>query len=218
MNSGTVISIKDLVVRVQFDDRSPSLGEVILVQNGFETKLLVDHLEPGGIAMCLNVRSDRRVQKGMAVERTGKGIQVPVGSGTIGRILDALGDPLDGLGPVGDENTKFKNILDLPGRSTEFNIQKPEILETGIKVIDFFTPFVKGRKIGIIGGAGVGKTVLTMELINNIARSGSGLSMFSGIGERIREGHELWDTLRENDLLKNTCMFFAQMNENPVQR
>ena len=218
MNSGVVVSIKDLVVRVQFDDHSPALGEVILVQNGFQTKLLVDHLEPGGIAMCLNVRSDRRVQKGMAVERTGKGIQVPVGDATIGRILDALGDPLDGKGPVGDENTQYKNILDLPGRSTEFNIQKPEILETGIKVIDFFTPFVKGRKIGIIGGAGVGKTVLTMELINNIARSGSGLSMFSGIGERIREGHELWDTLRENDLLKNTCMFFAQMNENPVQR
>ena len=218
MNSGVVISIKDLVVRVQFDAKSPTLGEVIIVQNGFGTKLLVDHLEPNGIAMCLNVRSDRRVEKGMLAERTGQGIQVPVGDVTIGRILDALGDPLDGMGPVGDENTPRKNILELPPRSTEFSIQKPEILETGIKVIDFFTPFVKGRKIGIIGGAGVGKTVLTMELINNIARSGSGLSFFSGIGERIREGHELWDTLRENDLLKNTCMFFAQMNENPVQR
>lgn len=218
MNPGVVISIKDLVVRAQFDAGSPVVGEVIVVQNGHETKLLVDHLEPNGIAMCLNVRSDRRIQKGMRVDRTGKGIQVPTGSVTIGRILDALGDPLDGQGPVGDENTPRKDILQLPARSTELNIQKPEILETGIKVIDFFTPFVKGRKIGIIGGAGVGKTVLTMELINNIARSGSGLSMFSGIGERIREGHELWDTLRENDLLKNTCMFFAQMNENPVQR
>lgn len=218
MNSGIVVSIKDLVVRVQFDDHSPRLGEVIVVQNGFDTKLLVDHLEPGGVAMCLNVRSDKRIQKDMSVLRTGKGIQVPVGDITIGRILDALGDPLDGLGPVGDENTPRKDILQLPARTTEFSIQKPEILETGIKVIDFFTPFVKGRKIGIIGGAGVGKTVLTMELINNIARSGSGLSFFSGIGERIREGHELWDTLRENDLLKNTCMFFAQMNENPVQR
>jgi F-type H+-transporting ATPase subunit beta len=154
----------------------------------------------------------------MQSTRTGNGIQIPLGDVTIGRILDALGDPLDGLGPVGDENTPRKNILQLPARSTEFNVQKPEILETGIKVIDFFTPFVKGRKIGIIGGAGVGKTVLTMELINNIARSGSGLSFFAGVGERIREGHELWDTLRENDLLKNTCMFFAQMNENPVQR
>ncbi len=218
MNSGLVVSIKDLVVRVQFDDQSPFVGEVIVVQNGHDTKLLVDHLEPNGVAMCLNVRSDRRIQKGMQVDRTGRGIEIPVGEVTIGRILDALGDPLDGGGPVGDPNTPRKDILKLPGRSTEFKIQKPEILETGIKVIDFFTPFVKGRKIGIIGGAGVGKTVLTMELINNIARSGSGLSFFSGIGERIREGHELWDTLRENDLLKNTCMFFAQMNENPVQR
>lgn len=218
LNSGVVISIKDLVVRAQFDESSPRVGEVLIVENGHNTPLLVDHLEPGGVAMCLNVRSDRRIQKGMQTKRTGNGIQIPLGDITIGRILDALGDPLDGMGPVGDENTPRKDILQLPPRSTDFNIQKPEILETGIKVIDFFTPFVKGRKIGIIGGAGVGKTVLTMELINNIARSGSGLSFFAGVGERIREGHELWDTLRENDLLKNTCMFFAQMNENPVQR
>ncbi len=218
LNSGVVVSIKDLVVRVQFDEQSPRIGEVLIVDNGHETPLLVDHLEPNGIAMCLNVRSDRRIQKGMQSIRTGNGIQIPLGDVTIGRILDALGGPLDGMGPVGDENTPKKDILSLPPRSTEFSVQKAEILETGIKVIDFFTPFVKGRKIGIIGGAGVGKTVLTMELINNIARSGSGLSFFAGIGERIREGHELWDTLRENDLLKNTCMFFAQMNENPVQR
>jgi F-type H+-transporting ATPase subunit beta len=147
-----------------------------------------------------------------------KGIEVPLGEKTIGRILNALGDPLDGQPAVSGEDVKYKDILQLPARTTNFEVHKPEILETGIKVIDFFTPFVKGRKIGIIGGAGVGKTVLTMELINNIARSGSGLSFFAGIGERIREGHELWDTLRENDLLKNTCMFFAQMNENPVQR
>jgi F-type H+/Na+-transporting ATPase subunit beta len=218
LNSGTIISIKDLVVRAQFDDKSPRVGEVLIVENGHGTPLLVDHLETNGVAMCLNIRSDKRIQKGMQATRTGNGIQIPLGEITIGRILDALGDPLDGKGPVGDANTPRKDILQLPPRSTEFTIKKPEILETGIKVIDFFTPFVKGRKIGIIGGAGVGKTVLTMELINNIARSGSGLSFFAGVGERIREGHELWDTLRENDLLKNTCMFFAQMNENPVQR
>ncbi len=218
MNPGVVVSMKDLVVRVAFDAEAPSIGEVILVDNGQDTKLLVDHLESGGIAMCLNIRSNRNIQKGMKVKRTGRGIEIPTGELTIGRILDALGDPLDGLAPVSGENLVFKDILKLPPRSKEFKIAKPEILETGIKVIDFFTPFVKGRKIGIIGGAGVGKTVLTMELINNIAKSGSGLSFFAGIGERIREGHELWDTLRENDLLKNTCMFFAQMNENPVQR
>jgi F-type H+-transporting ATPase subunit beta len=213
-----VVSIKDLVVRAQFDDDAPSVGEIIVVDNGHDTKLLVDHLETDGIAMCLNVRTDRRIEKGMTVQRTGRGIEIPTGEKTIGRILDALGDPLDGLPPISGEGQTYKDILKLPAHSTEFKIAKPEILETGIKVIDFFTPFVKGRKIGIIGGAGVGKTVLTMELINNIAQTGGGLSFFAGIGERIREGHELWDTLRENDLLKNTCMFFAQMNENPVQR
>jgi F-type H+-transporting ATPase subunit beta len=216
--AGTIISIKDLVVRAQFDDDLPSLNELIAVQNGHDTQLLVDHLEPGGIAFCLNVRSDIRMVKGMAVERTHHGIEIPIGTPTIGRILNALGDPLDGQAAIAGDDIKRKDILKLPPRTTNFSVNKAEILETGIKVIDFFTPFVKGRKIGIIGGAGVGKTVLTMELINNIARSGTGLSFFSGIGERIREGHELYQTLKENDLLKNTCMFFAQMNENPVQR
>lgn len=218
MKPGTVVTIKDLVVRAQFDDEAPAVGELLIVDNGKQTKLLVNHLEPGGIAMCLNVRSDRRIQKGMKIIRTGKGIEIPVGDVTIGRILDSLGDPLDGLPPISGDDVKYKDILKLPGLSMDFKVSKPEILETGIKIIDFFTPFVKGRKIGIIGGAGVGKTVLTMELINNIARSGSGLSFFTGIGERIREGHELFETLKEEDLLKNTCMFFGQMNENPVQR
>ncbi len=218
MSQGHIVSIKDLVVRAQFDDEGPLIGEIIIVENSFGSTLLVDHLEPGGVAFCLNVRSDRRIEKGMAVSLSGHGIEIPVGEPTIGRILDALGDPLDGQETLKTEAAVLKNIMKLPGKTTNFKIAQPEILETGIKVIDFFTPFVKGRKIGIIGGAGVGKTVLTMELINNIARSGSGLSFFAGIGERIREGHELWDTLRANDLLKNTCMFFGQMNENPVQR
>jgi F-type H+-transporting ATPase subunit beta len=218
MSQGVVTALKELVVRVQFDDDSPAVGEVVVVDNGLETKLLVDHLEPGGIALCLNIMTDRRIQKGMIVKRTKRGIEIPLGDKTIGRILNALGDPLDSLPPITGADVPYKDILKLPPRSSNFSSAKPEILETGIKVIDFFTPFVKGRKIGIIGGAGVGKTVLTMELINNIAKSGAGLSFFAGIGERIREGHELWDTLKENDLLKNTCMFFAQMNENPVQR
>ncbi len=218
MSTGVVLTIKDLVVRARFDDDVPSVGELVIVDNGQNTKLLVDHIESGGIAMCLNIRSDRRIQKGMTVTRTNKGIEIPVGEPTIGRILDAIGDPLDGMPPINATNLVYKDILKLPGRSNEFKVAKPEILETGIKVIDFFTPFVKGRKIGIIGGAGVGKTVLTMELINNIAKNSGGLSFFAGVGERIREGHELWDTLRAEGLLENTCMFFGQMNENPVQR
>ena len=218
MSVGIVDSIKDLVVRVRYDEAWPRVGELILVDNGRATKLLVDHLDPGGVAVCLNIASDRHIQRGMTVQSTGKGIEIPVGDKTIGRILNAVGDCIDGSPNIEGDDVKRKDILQIPGKSTNFDIAAPEILETGIKVIDFFTPFVKGRKIGIIGGAGVGKTVLTMELINNIARSGTGLSFFAGIGERIREGHELWDTLRENDLLKNTCMFFGQMNENPVTR
>jgi F-type H+-transporting ATPase subunit beta len=216
---GYVSNVKNLIVKVRFDEDLPEINEIIEVASPGKTKLLVDHIEKGGIAFCLNIRGDNKLSKGMAVERTHHGIEIPLGPSTIGRIFNAFGDPLDGMEPIlrgGD--VPFKNILKLPPKNTDFNVGKPEILETGIKVIDFFTPFVKGSKVGIIGGAGVGKTVLTMELINNIAQSGAGLSYFAGIGERIREGHELYETLKENDLLKNTCMFFAQMNENPVQR
>jgi F-type H+-transporting ATPase subunit beta len=216
MSKGYIRAIKDLVVKVEFDEDMPAIGEVLIVDNAQKTPLVVEKALSESVVMTLNIRSHRDMQKGVTVERTGKGIQVPVGDETIGRILDALGDPLDGKEPL--KTTERRDILKLPGRGTSFQVLKPEILETGIKVIDFLTPFVKGRKIGIIGGAGVGKTVLTMELINNIAKSGSGLSFFTGIGERIREGHELYETLRDADLLKNTCMFFGQMNENPVQR
>lgn len=216
--SGIIISIKDLVVLAQFDEDVPKINELIVADNESKTELFVDHLEPGGIAFCLNIRTDRSLKKDTQVHRLGRGIEIPIGEKTIGRILNALGDPLDGLPPIGLDEAPRKDIMRLPARSTNFSVGAPEILETGIKVIDFFTPFVKGRKIGVIGGAGVGKTVTTMELINNTARSSNSLSFFAGIGERIREGHELWDTLKDNDLLKNTVMFFAQMNENPVQR
>jgi F-type H+-transporting ATPase subunit beta len=215
--AGIVNSIKNSVVLVQFDEDYPITNEVLEVDNGHATELLVDHLDPGGIAFCLNMRSDLRIKKGMKVKRLKRSIELPVGDPIIGRVLNAFGDPLDGGEPV-DASVERKDIFNLPETSNKFSVEKPEILPTGIKVIDFFTPFVKGSKVGIIGGAGVGKTVLTMELINNIAKSGGGLSFFAGIGERIREGHELFETLKENDLLKSTCMFFAQMNENPFQR
>lgn len=218
MNQGVVRIIKDLVVVVEFDDEVPKIHEVVTV-NGLNTLLLVDSLEAGGRAICLNIRSDRRIQKGMTVTQTGRSIEIPVGDKMIGRVVDALGGPLDGLPPVDDSDMDHRDIFALPQRGAAATIQKPQILETGIKVLDFFAPFVKGRKIGIVGGAGVGKTVLTMEMINNVAKTGGGLSFFAGIGERIREGHELYDTLKnQGDLLKSTCMFFGQMNENPVQR
>jgi F-type H+/Na+-transporting ATPase subunit beta len=218
MSKGQVSTLRDLIVFVSFDADFPNIGEILEVENENKTQLLVERIDPHGEVLCLNVRSDRSLQRGMAVNRTHEGVRIPLGDKTIGRIFDALGQPLDGLPQIDDKDLAYKDVLKLPQRSTNFTVRKPEILETGIKVIDFMTPFVKGRKIGIIGGAGVGKTVLTMEFINNIAQAGGGLSFFAGIGERIREGHELYDTLREADLLKNTCMFFGQMNENPVQR
>ncbi|HEY5442457.1 MAG TPA: hypothetical protein VIJ68_02880, partial [Candidatus Saccharimonadales bacterium] len=131
--AGVLISAKDFIVRVQFDDESPDVNELVAVQNGYGTQLLVDHLEPGGIAFCLNVRSDLRLVKGMVVQRTHKGIEIPVGEPTIGRLFNALGDPLDGQGKLVGE-VSYKDILKLPPRTSNFTIAKPEILETGIKV------------------------------------------------------------------------------------
>lgn len=216
--AGTVTAIKDLVVMIAFDDDEPKIGELVSIDNQNKTELVVERLDVSGQALCLNLRTDRTIQKGMTAKRMNKGIQIPVGDETIGRIFDALGTPLDNLPPLDPDKTSYINVLDVPIKNTNFQTSKTEVLETGIKVIDFLTPFVKGRKIGIIGGAGVGKTVLTMELIHNVAKTGAGLSFFTGIGERIREGHELYETLKDADLLKNTCMFFGQMNENPLQR
>jgi F-type H+-transporting ATPase subunit beta len=217
MNQGVIRSVRDLIVTVVFDDQVPDIHEVLIVE-GLESPLLVDNLQPGNVALCLNIQSDRRLQKGMLAQRTGKSIEIPVGDELIGRVVDTLGLPLDGKPPVGVTKAGTRSIFQASDQGTGFGAVAPEILETGVKVIDFFAPFVKGRKIGIIGGAGVGKTVLTMELIHNVAESGSGLSFFTGIGERIREGHELYMTIKERNLLGSTCMFFGQMNENPVRR
>ena len=218
MNQGVIRYLKDLVLHVEFAEGLPDLNEILVVDNEQRTPLLVDHLRDANTAVCLNISGARLLQKGMTATRTGQSIDIPVGDQLIGRVLDALGRPIDGKDPIDDPKVPRRNIFKPSAQGNSFEGAKPEILETGIKVIDFFAPFVKGRKIGIIGGAGVGKTVLTMELIHNVAKSGTGLSFFTGIGERIREGHELYETLKERDLLKNTCMFFGQMDQNPVQR
>lgn len=215
---GVIRAIKGLVVQVEFDEDYPSLNEILLADDENKSPLLVDNVTGAGMVICLNTRAVNSLAKNMTVTRTGKGLEIPVGNELIGRVVDAMGAPIDGHPPVTGKNLKYRNIFEAPERSTTFSVRKPEILETGIKVLDFFAPFVKGRKVGVIGGAGVGKTVLTMEMINNVSRTGVGMAFFAGIGERIREGHELYQTLGENDLLKNTCMFFGQMDQNPVQR
>lgn len=218
MSAGVVMAVRDLVVLVQFDTEVPEIGELLLVQSPSKAVLMVDHLAENQIAVCFNLFADRSVQKRMPVDKTGRGLEIPVGEATVGRIMDALGRPLDGRPLPSSEQLSWKNIFAQPPTKKAFETTQPQIMETGIKVIDFFTPFVKGRKIGIIGGAGVGKTVLTMELVHNVAKSGQGLSFFAGIGERIREGHELYETLNQRNLLKSTVMYFGQMDQNPIQR
>lgn len=212
---GSISAVSATVVEVEFDDVPPRVGEVVCVDD-ISTNLVIETIEENGVALCLNIENSRAIQRGMRVTSTGASLQIPVGRPMIGRIVDAFGRPLDGLGPV--ETTEYRDIFATRSRTTVRTNAKPEILETGIKVVDFFAPFVKGRKVGIIGGAGVGKTVLMMELIHNVAQKSDSLSFFTGIGERIREGSELYETLKERNLLKSTCMLFGQMNEIPSQR
>ncbi len=218
MSRGIVQAIRGLIVDVDFDDEAPGTYEVLLVENDQQSPLLVQRLEKNHRVICLNINGDHKIERGMVVKGSGKSIELPVGDQLIGRVVDALGRPIDGLEPFNSDGLERRNIFTLPKGQKSYGGDKNEILETGIKVIDFFTPFVKGRKIGIIGGAGVGKTVLIMELMHNVAKSGSGLSFFAGIGERIREGQELYDTLKDSGLLKDTCLLFGQMDQNPVQR
>lgn len=218
LSTGYIKSIMDLVIHVEFDEDFPKIGEILIVENSEKSApLLVDNVKDDGTAVCLNIMSDRTIKKGDGAVRTGRGIEVPTGEKIIGRVLDFMGNPLDGGEPI-DGTAPKKDIFRVENKSTKFEALKPEILETGIKVLDFFTPFVKGRKIGVIGGAGVGKTVLTTEIIHNVAKQSGVLSFFAGVGERIREGHELFETLKDAELLESTGMFFGQMNENPVQR
>lgn len=221
MKKGVVRVLKDLVIKIQFDEGMPELNEMLYVDNEAKSPLLVSSLEHGDMATCLNIGGDRSIQKGQTVTRSGHSLEIPVGQEMVGRVWDAMARPIDGKPQLSDEvlsKMVKRNIFRPNFQEASLQNRPDEILETGLKVLDFFTPFVKGRKIGIIGGAGVGKTVLTMEIINNVAQGAGALSIFAGIGERIREGHELYKTLEDNELLKNTAMFFGQMNENPVQR
>ncbi len=218
---GEIKVLKGLVIKVQFNDKMPNINDIIYVDNKAQTPLLVNALEHGDRAVCLNIAGDYSIQKGAAVYGSGHGLEIPVGEEMVGRVWDAMGRPIDGKPQLPDEvldKMPKRNIFAPNFQETSLKSNKDDILETGVKVLDFFTPFVKGAKVGIIGGAGVGKTVLTMEIINNVAQLSGAISIFAGIGERIREGHELYKTLADNDLLKNTAMFFGQMNENPVQR
>lgn len=211
---GKVTAIKGLVCEVELTGAKPEPKQLLVLIDYPDVFLEVVMLPNSYTARCINLTGNSAVCRGAIVGSTKGTISVPESRGVLGRVLDAFGNPIDG-GPAipGPRRSIYQKTTN--NRSAG---SKTELLETGIKVIDFLAPFVKGRKIGIIGGAGVGKTVLTMELIHNIARDDSALAMFVGIGERIREGHELYMTLKERDILNKTVMLMGQMHETPAMR
>ena len=211
---GHIKAMHGLIVEVQIIDTHPQEKELLLVEDSPEVFLEVSHFRKE-TAVCINLNNDQVLRCGQEVFTTGRKVSVPVGKQTLGRVFDALGEPLDD-GPRIEEGRR--PIAEPTGTKSYRSGKKQELLETGLKVIDFMTPFVKGRKIGIVGGAGVGKTVLTMELIHNVTQNDKGLSIYCGVGERSREGNELYETLKETDVLKNTAMFFGQMDSTPAIR
>jgi len=212
---GRIESINGLVCEVALTGERPAPKELVSLAEHPDVYLEVVSFPNQFTARCINLAGSPLVCHDAAVVAVGSSLVVPEGAGVLGRILNAFGQPVDGGPPI--EAKTWRSVYDYPVQSDGF-VSTPELLETGIKAIDFFAPFVKGRKIGVIGGAGVGKTVLIMELIHNVAKDNEKLAMFVGIGERIREGHELYETLKDRKLLSNAILLMGQMNETSAMR
>lgn len=211
---GVIRSLRGFMVEVEILGERPDERELLAVEDYPKVFLEVNFFR-ANVAVCINLNNDQELRCGQRISRKKIKVSVPVGPATLGRVFSALGEPLDDA-PAINENRRV--ISEATGIKKYRETQKLELLETGLKVIDFMTPFVKGRKIGVVGGAGVGKTVLTMEMIHNVTRNKDSLSIYCGVGERIREGNELYQTLKETDVLKNTVMFFGQMDATPAIR
>ncbi len=214
---GKVLQVMGPVVDVSFEEGSlPSIYNALTMQNG-DKQLTVEVAQHIGdnTARCIAMSSTDGLKRGTPVTDTGETITVPVGRKTLGRIFNVLGDTVDNQ-PFDDDTERWN--IHRPAPSYSELSTSTEILETGIKVIDLICPYSKGGKIGLFGGAGVGKTVLIMELINNIAKQHGGLSVFTGVGERTREGNDLYNEMKESGVLSNTTLVYGQMNEPPGAR
>ena len=217
MNKGKIVQVMGPVVDVEFSDHNlPSIQDALEVDNnGKKCVMEVAQHIGNDTVRCVMLAASEGLHKDMEVLATGTGIQVPVGKETLGRLFNVLGEPIDNKGPVESEE-KWCIHREPP----TFEDQSPvvEVLETGIKVIDLLAPYAKGGKIGLFGGAGVGKTVLIQELIRNIATEHGGYSIFTGVGERSREGNDLWTEMGDSGVLEKTALVFGQMNEPPGAR
>ena len=218
LNIGRVVQVIGPVVDVEFPNHLPDLLNAIVIKTeDGRINLTMEAMQHLGnnTVRCVALASTDGLQRGMTAIDTGSPITVPVGRATLGRIFNVLGEPIDNLGPV--EATE-RLPIHRPAPSFEEQEPSTEILETGIKVVDLLAPYPKGGKIGLFGGAGVGKTVIIMELIRNIAYEHGGFSVFAGVGERTREGNDLWLEMKEAGVLDKTVLVFGQMNEPPGAR
>lgn len=215
MSQGKIVQVIGAVVDVEFPrDAIPHVYDALkLNENGLT--LEVQQLLGDGVVRTIAMGSSDGLKRGMSVSNTGAPITVPVGKGTLGRIVDVLGTPVDEAGPI--DTDKSRAIHQTAPKFDELS-STTELLETGIKVIDLLCPFAKGGKVGLFGGAGVGKTVNMMELINNIAKAHSGLSVFAGVGERTREGNDFYHEMKDSNVLDKVAMVYGQMNEPPGNR
>lgn len=215
MSSGRIVQIIGAVIDVEFPrDQVPNIYEALKVV-GAETTLEVQQQLGDGVVRTIAMGSTEGLKRGLNVDSTGAGIQVPVGVKTLGRIMDVLGNPIDEAGPIGEEE---RWGIHRPAPSYAEQSNSNELLETGIKVIDLVCPFAKGGKVGLFGGAGVGKTVNMMELIRNIAIEHSGYSVFAGVGERTREGNDFYHEMKDSNVLDKVALVYGQMNEPPGNR
>jgi F-type H+-transporting ATPase subunit beta len=215
MSSGKVVQVIGAVVDVEFPrDAIPKIYDALKIDDAGLT-LEVQQQLGDGIVRCIAMGTSEGLKRGLPVANTGEAISVPVGTQTLGRIMDVLGNPIDEAGPIGEE-TRLPIHREPP--SFEDQSASAELLETGIKVIDLLCPFAKGGKVGLFGGAGVGKTVNMMELIRNIAIEHSGYSVFAGVGERTREGNDFYHEMKDSDVLDKVALVYGQMNEPPGNR
>ncbi|MDT8336791.1 MAG: F0F1 ATP synthase subunit beta [Candidatus Izemoplasmatales bacterium] len=222
-NKGKIVQVMGPVVDVEFNQEMPQINNALEIKvpakdnHGVKINLTleVSLFLGGGILRTIAMDSTDGLTRGMEVIDTGKPISVPVGKITLGRIFNVLGQPIDGQPLEGDYETL---PIHRPAPKLEDLNATTEILETGIKVVDLLAPYIKGGKIGLFGGAGVGKTVLIQELINNVAQEHGGISVFAGVGERTREGNDLYYEMKASGVIKKTAMVFGQMNEPPGAR
>ncbi len=216
MKEGVISRIIGPVVDVRFSDELPALFNALKVRRDDEDVILEVQQDLGGKTVrTVAMTSTDGLRRGMPAVDTGRPISVPVGQKTLGRMFSVTGDPIDGLPPVVTEKSY---PIHRPAPAFQDQSTKSEVFETGIKVIDLICPFVKGGKVGLFGGAGVGKTVVVMELIRNIAQEHGGYSVFAGVGERTREGNDLYREMKESGVLAKTTLVFGQMNEPPGAR